>query len=137
MLELGNGFSFVGKQIPLKIDGDDYFIDLLFYHIKLRCYIVVELKSGKYKAEFAGKMNLYLSAVDDLIRTEDENPSIGLLLCKEKSEIVAEYSLRGTSQPMGIAEYEIINSFPKKLTANLPSIEEIEKELTTSLNFEF
>lgn len=134
LLELGNGFSFVGRQIPLKIDGEDFYIDLLFYHIKLRCYVVVELKSGKYKAEYAGKMNLYLSAVDDLIRTEDENPSIGLLLCKEKSEIVAEYSLRGTSQPMGIAEYEIINSFPKKLTANLPSIEEIEKELTTSLN---
>ena len=134
LLELGNGFSFVGRQIPLKIDGEDFYIDLLFYHIKLRCYVVVELKSGKYKAEYAGKMNLYLSAVDDLIRTEDENPSIGLLLCKEKSEIVAEYSLRGTSQPMGIAEYEIINSFPKKLTANLPSIEEIEKKLTTSLN---
>lgn len=130
---MGSGFSFVGRQVPLKIDGEDFFIDLLFYHIKLKCYIVVELKSAQFKAEYAGKMNLYLSAVDDLIKTEQENPTIGLLLCKSKSSIIAEYALRGTTQPIGVAEYEIIKSIPPDLKSKLPTIEEIENELSTAI----
>ncbi len=133
LLELGIGFSFVGRQVPLKIDGRDFFIDLLFYHIKLKCYVVVELKSVEFKAEYAGKMNLYLSAVDDLIKSDNENPSIGLLLCKSKSKVMAEYALRGTTQPIGIAEYEIIKSIPDKIKGELPTIEQIEKELATTM----
>lgn len=134
LLELGGGFSFVGRQVPLKIDGESFYIDLLFYHIKLKCYVVVELKSVKFRAEYAGKMNLYLSAVDDLMKSENENPTIGLLLCKSKSEVIAEYALRGTTQPIGVAEYEIVKSIPTDLKPELPTIEEIEKELATTLN---
>lgn len=133
LLELGGGFSFVGRQVPVKIDGEDFFIDLLFYHIKLKCYVVVELKSVKFRAEYAGKMNLYLSAVDDLIKSENENPTIGLLLCKSKSEVIAEYALRGTTQPIGVAEYEIIKSIPIDLKPELPTVEEIEKELAKTI----
>lgn len=133
LLELGEGFSFVGRQVPLKIDNEDFYIDLLFYHIRLKCYVVVELKSVKFKAEYAGKMNLYLSAVDDLLKTENENPSIGLLLCKSKSKIIAEYALRGTTQPIGVAEYEIIKSLQGELKSNLPTIEKIETELAATL----
>lgn len=133
LLELGGGFSFVGRQVPIKIDGEDFYIDLLFYHIKLKCYVVVELKSVKFRAEYAGKMNLYLSAVDDLIKTESENPTIGLLLCKSKSEVIAEYALRGTTQPIGVAEYEISKSINTNFKSELPTIEEIEKEITSSL----
>ncbi len=132
LLELGTGFSFVGRQVPLEIDGHDFYIDLLFYHIKLKCYVVVELKAVEFKAEYAGKLNLYLSAVDDLIKTDNENPSIGLLLCKSKSKIIAEYALRGTSQPIGIAEYELSKAIPENLKTTLPTIAEIEKELTIS-----
>lgn len=134
LLELGDGFSFVGRQVPLKIDGEDFYIDLLFYHIKLKCYVVVELKSVKFRAEYAGKMNLYLSAVDDLMKSENENPTIGLLLCQSKSEIIAEYAFRGTTQPIGVAEYEIVKSIPTNLKSGLPTIEEIEKELATTIN---
>ncbi len=133
LLELGGGFSFVGRQVPLKIDGEDFYIDLLFYHIKLKCYVVVELKSVKFRAEYAGKMNLYLSAVDDLIKSENENPTIGLLLCQSKSKVIAEYALRGTTQPIGVAEYEIVKSIPTNLKPELPTIEEIEKELSSSI----
>ena len=127
LLELGSGFAFVGQQVPIKIDNQDFFIDLLFYHIKLKCYVVVELKAIEFKAEFAGKMNLYLSAVDETLKTEYENPTIGLLLCKSKSEIIAEYALRGMSQPIGIAEYEISKAIPKEIKSELPTIEEIEQ----------
>lgn len=133
LLELGGGFSFVGRQVPIKIDGEDFYIDLLFYHIKLKCYVVVELKSVKFRAEYAGKMNLYLSAVDDLMKSEGENPTIGLLLCKSKSEVIAEYALRGTTQPIGVAEYEIVKSIPTDLKTELPTIEEIEQELATTM----
>ncbi|MEA2027700.1 MAG: PDDEXK nuclease domain-containing protein [Campylobacterota bacterium] len=129
LLELGRGFAFVGRQVPLEIDNQDFYIDLLFYHINLKCYIVVELKAVEFKAEYAGKMNLYLSAVDDLIKTKNENPTIGLLLCKSKSKIVAEYALRGTTQPIGIAEYELTNAIPDELKTQLPTIETIEEEL--------
>jgi len=131
LLELGAGFSFVGQQVPVKIDGQDFYIDLLFYHIKLKCYVVIELKAIEFKAEFAGKMNLYLSAVDDSMKTESDNPTIGLLLCQSKSEIIAEYALRGMTQPIGIAEYELSKAIPKNLKSDLPTIEKIEKELAT------
>jgi predicted nuclease of restriction endonuclease-like (RecB) superfamily len=130
LLELGTGFSFVGQQVPVKIDNQDFYIDLLFYHIKLKCYIVVELKAIEFKAEFAGKMNLYLSAIDDSFKTDAENPTIGLLLCKSKSEIIAEYALRGMTQPIGIAEYEINKAIPKEIKTELPTIEEIELATT-------
>ena len=133
LLELGTGFSFVGQQVPMKIDNQDFYIDLLFYHIKLKCYVVVELKAIEFKAEFAGKMNLYLSAIDDSLKTDAENPTIGLLLCKSKSEIIAEYALRGMKQPIGIAEYEINNAIPKKIKTELPTIEEIEQATTKAL----
>ena len=134
LLELGGGFSFVGRQVPIKIDEEDFFIDLLFYHIKLKCYVVVELKSVKFRAEYAGKMNLYLSAVDDLMKSENENQAIGLLLCKSKSEVIAEYALRGTTQPIGVAEYEIVKSIPADLKPVLPTVEEIEQELSSTMN---
>lgn len=133
LLELGSGFSFVGQQVPVKIDQQDFYIDLLFYHIKLKCYVVIELKAIEFKAEFAGKMNLYLSAVDDSMKTESDNPTIGLLLCQSKSEVIAEYALRGMTQPIGIAEYELSKAMPKDLKSNLPTIEKIEKELATTL----
>ena len=133
LLELGTGFSFVGQQVPVKIDNQDFYIDLLFYHIKLKCYVVVELKAIEFKAEFTGKMNLYLSAIDDNLKTDAENPTIGLLLCKSKSEIVAEYALRGMSQPIGIAEYEINKAIPKEIKTELPTIEEIELATTKAI----
>jgi len=130
LLELGAGFSFVGRQVPVMIDKRDFYIDLLFYHIKLKCYVVIELKTIEFKAEFAGKMNLYLSAVDDSMKSETDNPTIGLLLCQSKSKIVAEYALRGMTQPIGVAEYELNKAIPKKFKSNLPTIKEIEEELT-------
>lgn len=133
LLELGKGFSFVGQQVGLKVDNQDFFIDLLFYHIKLKCYVVIELKAIEFKAEFAGKMNLYLSAVDDQMRTKSDNPTIGLLLCKSKSKIIAEYALRGTTQPIGVAQYDVNRAIPDELEPDLPTIEKIEKELSTSV----
>jgi predicted nuclease of restriction endonuclease-like (RecB) superfamily len=127
LLELGAGFSFVGRQVAVKVGEKDFFIDLLFYHIKLKCYVVVELKNVAFKAEFAGKMNMYLSAVDDTLKTDHENPTIGLLLCKSKSKIEAEYALRGMTQPIGIAAYELSKAIPENLKTSLPSIEEIEQ----------
>ena len=133
LLELGSGFSFVGRQIVLKIDQKDFYLDLLFYQIKLKCYVVIELKTTEFKAEYAGKMNFYLSAVDELIKTETDNETIGLLICKSKSKIIAEYTLRGMSQPIGISQYQIENTIPARLKTNLPTIEEIEKELSGEL----
>jgi len=133
LLELGTGFSFVGQQVPVKIDNQDFYIDLLFYHIKLKCYVVVELKAIEFKAEFAGKMNLYLSAIDDTFKSKTENPTIGLLLCKSKSKIIAEYALRGMKQPIGIAEYEINKAIPKEIKTELPTIEEIELATTKAI----
>lgn len=130
LLELGAGFSFVGRQIHLAIADQDFYIDLLFYHYKLRCFIVVELKTTDFKPEFAGKMNFYLSAVDDLMKHSDDKPSIGLLLCKGKNKVIAEYALRDINKPIGISQYEttILESLPAELKGSLPSIEEIEQE---------
>ena len=129
LIELGAGFAYVGRQVPLEVGGDDFFIDLLFYHLRLRCYLVVELKAGPFKPEHTGKLGFYLSAVDAQIKHLDDQPTIGLLLCKSKNNIVAEYALRDTTKPMGIAEYQLLQSLPEPLQTNLPSIEEIEAEL--------
>ncbi|MDZ7585811.1 MAG: PDDEXK nuclease domain-containing protein [Thiobacillus sp.] len=129
LLELGAGFAFVGRQVLLDVGGDEFFIDLLFYHLKLRCYVVIELKGGKFKPEHLGQLGFYLTAVDRQVKSEHDNPTIGLLLCKSKNKIVAEYALGDKSQPMGIAEYKLLESLPAELRTSLPSIEQIEREL--------
>lgn len=129
LLELGAGFAFVGRQVLLDVGGEEFFIDLLFYHLKLRCYVVVELKAGKFKPEHLGQLGFYLTAVDRQVKSEHDNPSIGLLLCKGKNKVVAEYALGDKSQPMGIAEYKLLESLPAELQTSLPSIEQIENEL--------
>ena len=129
LLELGTGFAFLGNQYHLNVGGDDYYIDLLFYNVKLRCYVVIELKTGEFKPEYAGKLNFYLSAVDDMVKSESDNPSIGLLLCKSKNDLVAEYSLRDMSKPIGVSEYRITSSLPDELANNLPSVEDIQKRI--------
>jgi predicted nuclease of restriction endonuclease-like (RecB) superfamily len=129
LLELGAGFAFVGRQVLLNVGGDEFFIDLLFYHLKLRSYIVIEIKAGKFKPEHTGQLSFYLTAVDAQVKAPEDNPTIGLLLCKSKNKIVAEYALRNATVPMGVAEYQLVESLPKDLEANLPSIEQIEREL--------
>jgi len=129
LLELGVGFAFVGSQYRLRVGKDEFFIDLLFYHLKLRAYVVVDLKMRAFEPEFAGKMNFYLSAVDDLLRHADDQPSIGLILCKTRERFVAEYALRDINKPIGISEYRLAESLPEKLKGSLPTIEELEKEL--------
>lgn len=129
LLELGSGFAFIGNQYHLQVGEDDFYIDLLFYHIKLKSYVVIELKTGKFKAEYAGKLNFYLSAVDDMIKGEDDNPSIGIILCKEKNKLVAEYALKDMTKPIGVSEYKLLERVPEGLESSLPSIEELEKEL--------
>jgi predicted nuclease of restriction endonuclease-like (RecB) superfamily len=129
LLELGAGFAFVGRQVHLEVGGDDFFIDLLFYHLKLRCYVVIELKAEKFKPEHLGQLGFYLTAVDRQVKAEQDAPTIGLLLCKSKNEVVAEYALGDKTQPMGVAEYKLLQSLPKELQTSLPSIEQIEREL--------
>jgi len=129
LLELGTGFAFVGRQYPLEIAGDDYRLDLLFYHLKLRCFVVIDLKSGSFKPEYAGKMNFYLAAVDDMLKHPSDNPTIGLILCKGKKQLVVEYALRNTATPMGIAEFKHLEKLPAELKGSLPTIEELEAEL--------
>ncbi|MCE3237724.1 MAG: hypothetical protein K0R24_705 [Gammaproteobacteria bacterium] len=129
MLELGQGFAFIGNQYSLVIDRREFRLDLLFYHLKLRSYFVIEIKKGEFKPEHAGKLNFYLSAVDELLKTPHDNPSIGLLLCEKKNKIFAEYSLRDIKKPIGISEYQLSKALPKKLQTSLPTIEEIEMEL--------
>lgn len=129
LLELGAGFAFVGRQVQLEVGGDDFFIDLLFYHLKLRCYVVIELKADKFKPEHLGQLGFYLTAVDRQLKSEQDSPTIGLLLCKSKNKVVAEYALGDKNQPMGIAEYKLLESLPEPLQTNLPSIEQIEREL--------
>ena len=129
LLELGVGFAFVGRQVPLQVAGKEYRIDLLFYHLKLRCFVVFDLKGGAFKPEYTGKMNFYLSAVDDLLRHPDDKPSIGLILCREKDGIVAEYALRDMAKPLGVAEFTHLEKLPEEFKGTLPTIEEIEAEL--------
>ena len=129
LLELGAGFAFVGRQVLLDVGGDEFFIDLLFYHLKLRCYVVIELKGGKFKPEHLGQLGFYLTAVDAQIKHPQDGPTIGLLLCKSKNKVVAEYALRNKAQPLGVAEYQLVESLPPELQTSLPSIEQIEREL--------
>lgn len=131
LIELGAGFAFVGRQYSLRVSDKEFLLDLLFYHLKLRCFVVVDLKAKEFTARDAGQMNLYLSIVDDLLRQPGDNPSIGLLLCKTKDKVIAEYALRDINKPFGISQYEtaILESLPAELKGSLPSIEEIEQEL--------
>jgi predicted nuclease of restriction endonuclease-like (RecB) superfamily len=128
LIELGVGFAFVGSQVSLEVGGEDFKLDLLFYHFKLRSFVVIDLKMGPFKPEYAGKMNFYLSAVDDLLRHPDDKPSIGLILCKAKNRIIAEYALRDVSKPLGISAFRHLEKLPKQLKGTLPTIEEIEAE---------
>ena len=129
LLELGTGFAFLGNQYHLNVGGDDFYIDLLFYNLNLRCYVVIELKTGDFKPEYAGQLNFYLSAVDGILKKEQDNPSIGLLLCKSKNNVVAEYSLKDISKPIGVSEYKITSSLPDDLEKQLPSVEDIQKRI--------
>ncbi len=133
ILELGKGFAFVGNQYPLEVGGQDYFLDLLFYHLRLRCFVVIELKIEEFKPEFAGKMNFYLSAVDDRLRHATDAPSIGIIMCKNKNEVVVEYALRNLAKPMGIAEYRLSQGLPEQLQSELPTVEELSGELLRRL----
>jgi predicted nuclease of restriction endonuclease-like (RecB) superfamily len=134
LLELGSGFAFIGRQHHLEVDGDDFYIDLLFYHIQLRCYIVIDLKLEKFKPEFAGKMNFYLATVDAQLRNNTDEPSIGLILCKEKNKVVVEYALSGTKRPVGVAKWQLTRKLPIKLKHGLPEPEKIEKAIEQKLN---
>jgi predicted nuclease of restriction endonuclease-like (RecB) superfamily len=129
LLELGVGFALVGSQVHLEVGGQDFYIDLLFYHLHLRCFVVVDLKTGAFKPEYAGKMNFYLSAVDDRMRRPDDHPSIGVILCKEKNRVVAEYALRDTTKPIGVSAYRLAEQLSERLRGRLPTVDELEAEL--------
>jgi len=129
LLELGTGFAFVGRQHRLEVAGDEFFIDLLFYHTRLKCYVVVELKAVAFKPEHAGQLNFYLAAVDAQVKAPDDNPTIGLLLCKTQNRLVAEYALSGIDKPIGVAEYALVRDLPERLSSSLPAIEDLEQEL--------
>jgi len=130
LLELGAGFSYIGQQYKLEVSGDEFFIDLLFYHVKLHCYVVVELKAVKFKPEFAGKLNFYVSAVDGILKSKQDNTSIGILICKSKNDTVVEYALKDVHKPIGVSEYIITKNLPDEFKSSLPSIEDIEAELS-------
>lgn len=129
LLELGKGFAFIGRQYHLEVAGNDYYIDLLFYHVTLKCYVVVELKNRKFIPEYAGKLNFYLSAVDSLLKRDDDQPTIGLLLCRDKNNIEVEFALRDMNKPMGVSEYTLVETLPDNLKGALPTVEEIELDL--------
>lgn len=129
LLELGTGFAFLGNQYHLNVGGDDFYIDLLFYNLNLRCYVVIELKTGDFKPEYVGQLNFYLSAVDGILKKKEDHPSIGLLLCKSKNNLVAEYSLKDVSKPIGVSEYKITGHLPDDLGKQLPSVEDIRKRI--------
>ncbi len=129
LLELGTGFAFLGNQYRINVGGDDFYIDLLFYNLNLRSYVVIELKTGDFKPEYAGQLNFYLSAVDSLLKRPEDHATIGLLLCKSKNNLVAEYSLRDMSKPMGISEYKIGRELPEELKDQLPSVEDIQNRI--------
>lgn len=131
-MELGVGFAFVGCQYPLQVGGEEFRIDLLFYHLKLRAFVIIDLKIKRFKPEFTGKMNFYLSAVDDLLRHSSDQPSIGIILCKSKNKVVAEYALRDLRKPMGVSEYRFTESLPKQLKGSLPTVQELEAELKST-----
>jgi predicted nuclease of restriction endonuclease-like (RecB) superfamily len=132
ILELGKGFAFVGSQYPLEVGGQDFYLDLLFYHLRLRCFVVFELKAQAFKPEFAGKMNFYLSAIDDLLRHPDDKPSIGIILCRYRNEVIVEYSLRDSGKPMGIAQYRLSPALPEQLKNELPTAEDLVAALAVN-----
>jgi predicted nuclease of restriction endonuclease-like (RecB) superfamily len=134
LLELGSGFSFVGSQIPIEIDGENFFLDILFYHFKLRSFIVGEIKAKKFKPADLGQLSFYLAAVDKIYRQPEDNPTIGILLCESRSKIIAEYALKNINAPIGVSEYTLSKALPKELKSSLPTIEEIEAELNESIN---
>lgn len=129
LLELGAGFAFLGSQYHIEFDDEDYYLDLLFYHVKLRCYVIIDLKTGKFKTEYAGKMNFYLAVADDLLRHPDDSPTIGLILCKEKKSLTVEYALRKLGCPVGVFECLFTASLPEELRESLPSAEQLQAEL--------
>ena len=129
LLELGVGFAFMGNQYKLEVGGDEFFIDMLFYHHRLRCFVVIELKATAFKPEYAGKLNFYCRAVDELLRHPDDKPSIGLILCKTKNQLVVEYALKDTVRPVGVAEYRLTEALPENLRGSLPTVEELEATL--------
>ena len=134
LIELGNGFAFVGKQVEMKVGNQSFFLDLLFYHIKLKRYVVIELKSGEFEPEHAGKLNFYVTSVDKQLRDENDNATVGLIICKTKDDIIAEYSLTDLHKPLGISSYELRKILPDNFKSSLPSIEEIENELNKNIN---
>jgi predicted nuclease of restriction endonuclease-like (RecB) superfamily len=134
LLELGTGFAFLGNQYHLSVGGDDFYIDLLFYNLNLRCYVVIELKTGEFKPDYAGQLNFYLSAVDGILKSDKDNPTIGLLLCKSKNDVVAEYALKDMSKPMGVSEYKVTSELPEDLGKQLPSVEDIQKHISNERN---
>jgi predicted nuclease of restriction endonuclease-like (RecB) superfamily len=136
ILELGSGFAFVGNQFRIEVSDRDYYIDLLFYNLRLRCYVVIELKNTEFKPEYAGKLNFYLSAVDDLLRHEHDNPSIGIMLCKTKDKLTAEYALKDIHKPIGVSEYKLSDFVPAELADTLPSAEDIEKRIRQKFDIE-
>ena len=136
LLELGRGFAFVGRQYRLDVSDREFYLDLLFYHLHLRCFVVVDLKKGDFKPEYAGKMNFYCSAVDAQLRHAGDAPTIGLILCQTKDRILAEYSLKDIHKPIGVADYELTRALPAELASSLPSIETIEAELSVDLETE-
>lgn len=135
LLELGKGFAFIGNQYHLEVNNKSYYLDLLFYHVKLKCYVVIELKAGEFKPEYIGKLNFYLSAVDEF-KNNTDNSTIGILLCKEKDKIDVEFALRGITNPIGVSEFEILKMLPDELTPDLPTVEQIEEELSKNGNEE-
>jgi predicted nuclease of restriction endonuclease-like (RecB) superfamily len=133
LLELGKGFAFIGRQYPLHVGEKDYRLDLLFYHIRLRCFVVIDLKVVEFEPEFAGKMNFYLSAVDSQIKAADDQPTIGIILCKNKSKLEVEYALQGMSKPIGVSEFTVTQALPAELKSTLPTVEEFENEINKDI----
>jgi len=136
IMELGTGFAFLGNQYHLEVSGKDYYMDLLFYNTKLRCYVVIELKNTDFKPEYAGKLNFYLSAIDDMLKHENDNPSIGIMLCKTRDKLTAEYALKDINKPIGVSEYKLSDFVPAELIDTLPSAEDIEKRIKMELDIE-
>jgi predicted nuclease of restriction endonuclease-like (RecB) superfamily len=136
LLELGTGFAFIGNQYRLEVSGKDYYLDLLFWNTKLRCYIVIELKNKAFQPEYAGKLNFYLSAVDDMLKHESDNPTIGILLCSERDKLTAEYALKDINKPIGVSEYKLSDFVPEELADTLPSAEDIEKRIKAKYDIE-
>jgi len=129
MLELGKGFAFVGRQFHLEVGGEDFYIDLLFYHLRLHCYVAIELKTGPFKPEYTGKLNFYLTALDEQVKMKEDGPSIGLILCRDRNNVIAEYALRDVNKPIGISRYALAATLPEELRASFPTVEEVEAEL--------